>query len=138
MILCDTSALLAVFDGSEPRHAASRVVLDAEPGPFVLTPFVVAETDYMVERNAGVDAELAFLSLIADGFFDLVSFGAVDVGRAIGVVERYRDLGIGIADASIVVLAERLATRRIFTLDRRHFAALRPLQGGEFELLPAA
>lgn len=137
MILCDTSALLAVFDGSEPRHAVSRAVLDGERGPFLLTPFVAAETDYMVEREAGVDAELAFLALIADGFFDLVAFGAADVARASGVIDRYRDLGIGLADASIVVLAERLGTRRIFTLDRRHFGALRPLQGGEFELLPA-
>jgi uncharacterized protein len=52
------------------------------------------------------------------------------------VIERYRDQGIGATDTSIVVLAERYASRTLPTLDRRHFGALRPLQGGRFTLLP--
>jgi predicted nucleic acid-binding protein len=50
---------------------------------------------------------------------------------------RYSDLGLGLADCSIAVLAERYETRRLFSFDERHFRAVEPLQGGSFSLLPA-
>jgi predicted nucleic acid-binding protein len=53
------------------------------------------------------------------------------------VVQRYRDLEVGIADASLVALAARHHTRRICTVDERCFRAMSPLQGGSFHLLPA-
>ena len=52
------------------------------------------------------------------------------------MIERYRDQAIGVADASIVVLADRYRTREVLTLDHRHFGVLRPLSGGRFKLLP--
>jgi predicted nucleic acid-binding protein len=52
------------------------------------------------------------------------------------VISRYRDQGIGLADASIVVLAQRYRTRTIATLDHRHFDVLRSLDDGRFEVLP--
>ncbi len=52
------------------------------------------------------------------------------------MIASYRDQEIGVADASIVVLAERYRTRAIASLDRRHFDVLRPLDGGYFEVLP--
>jgi len=48
----------------------------------------------------------------------------------------YSDLGPGLSDLSIVVLADRLETTRIATFDERPFRALRPLSGGSFTLLP--
>jgi uncharacterized protein len=51
-------------------------------------------------------------------------------------VERYSDQAIGIADASIVVLAARYRTRVIATFDRRHFDVLRPASGGRFTIVP--
>lgn len=41
-----------------------------------------------------------------------------------------------IADASLVVLADRYRTRTILTLDRKHFGVMRPLDGGYFEIVP--
>lgn len=54
------------------------------------------------------------------------------------VIERYRDLGIGLADASLVVLADRYRTDRVLTLDRRHFGVLSTSAGRPFVMLPAA
>lgn len=53
------------------------------------------------------------------------------------VVARYRDLELGLADASLVVLANRWQTRRLLTLDKPAFRAVTRLQGGSFELLPS-
>jgi hypothetical protein len=50
---------------------------------------------------------------------------------------RYHDQEVGLADASIVVLAERHDTSDVLTLDERHFRVLRTAQGGEFRVLPA-
>jgi len=45
-------------------------------------------------------------------------------------------MDVGLADLSVVVLAERWSTRRLLTFDDRHFRTLRPLGGGLFTLLP--
>ncbi len=103
----------------------------------MLSPFVLQEVDYLISKRLGVDVELAFLAEVAEGRYRLEPFGHEDTALAAEVIYRYRDLGIGLADASIVVLAARHATDRLLSFDERHFRAIRPLQGRAFRLLPA-
>lgn len=112
-------------------------ILAAEPGPLVLSPLVLCELDYMIATRIGVDAELELLADVADGAYALETFSTRDLAEAAAVIGRYRDLGIGLADASIVVLAGRYRTNRVLTLDERHFRALRTPLGEPFVLLPA-
>jgi predicted nucleic acid-binding protein len=84
----------------------------------------------------GADAELAVLRELAGGAWELADFGASELEQAAGIVRKYRDQRIGIADGSNVVLADRYQTRTIATLDRRHFEVLRPVGGGRFAVLP--
>jgi predicted nucleic acid-binding protein len=51
-------------------------------------------------------------------------------------VKRYADFPLGGTDASVVTLAERLGTDVVITLDRRHFAVVRPAHVDAFELVP--
>ena len=136
-VIVDTSALLAFFDASEPDHDAVSEVL-AIADVLVVSPYVVAELDYLVASRHGVDDELAVLDELAGGAWDLAAFDDDGLRRARGVIASYRDQQIGVADASIVVLAERYRTRKIASLDRRHFGVLRSLDGGYFEVLPQA
>lgn len=136
MIIADTSALLALFNGSEPAHAAVREVVDAEAEPLVVSPYVVAELDYLVATRLGVDAELAVLAELSGGAYHLAEMGPADLEAAAAVVGRYRDQELGVADASLVVLAERYRIRSLLTLDHRHFSVVRPASGGRFKLLP--
>jgi len=53
------------------------------------------------------------------------------------LILQYRDLPLGLADATVVATAERLKIRRIFTVDERHFRAIQPRGLGHFILLPA-
>ncbi|MEX2458713.1 MAG: VapC toxin family PIN domain ribonuclease [Actinomycetota bacterium] len=135
-MIADTSGLLAFFNRSEPRHDDVRRTVEALDEPLVVSPYVVAELDSLVATRVGVDAEVAMLGELAGGAYDLAVFEVDDLSRASALVERYRDRAIGVADASIVVLADRYRTREVLTLDRRHFEALRPLSGGRFKLLP--
>ena len=136
-VIVDTSALLAFFDASEPDHASVSEVLDAAD-VLVVSPYVVAEVDYLVVTRHGVDAELAVLDELGSGAWDLAAMGEDGLRRARGVIASYRDQQIGVADASLVVLAERYRTRTVASLDRRHFGVLRSLDGGRFEVLPQA
>lgn len=135
-MIVDTSVLLAYFDRDEPDHAAVTSLIEASDEPLVVSPFVVAELDYLVATRAGAAAELAVLGELAGGAWDLPAFGAGDLAEARAVVERHADQAIGVADASNVALASRYGTRTIATLDRRHFDILRPAAGGRFSVLP--
>lgn len=136
MIIADTSALLALFNRREPAHAAVAAVVEDHPDPLVVSPYVVAELDYLVATRLGVEAELAVLRELGSGAYHLAELTAADLHDAADVVERYRDQQIGVADASIAVLADRHRTRSVLTLDHRHFSVLRPRSGGRFTLLP--
>ena len=136
MIIADTSALLALYNGREPAHAAVRAVVEAEAEPLVVSPYVVAELHYLIATRLGVDAELAVLAELSGGAYHLAEMGPADVESAAAVVSRYRAQDLGVADASLVVLAERHRTRSLLTLDHRHFSVVRPASGGRFKLLP--
>jgi predicted nucleic acid-binding protein len=136
MIVADTSGLLALFNRDEPAHAAITRALEHEPDPMVVSPFVIAELDYLVATRLGTAAESAILDELAGGAYELATISAGDLDACAEVVERYRDQEVGVADASLVVLAQRYATRAILTLDHRHFDVLRPRDGGRFRLVP--
>jgi hypothetical protein len=135
-VIVDTSALLAFFDTDEPDHVAVASVLERADEPLIVSPYVVAELDYLVGSRLGVTAELVVLDELTSGAWELPSFGSEDLVGARAIVERYADQAIGIADASNVVLAARYRTRTIATLDRRHFEVVRPTGGGRFSIVP--
>jgi predicted nucleic acid-binding protein len=137
VIVLDTSGLYAALVETEVDHEACRDALLAEPPPLLLSPFVLCELDYLLGTGFGVDAELDVLEEVELAAYQLEPFGAVDVAAARRVVARYRDLGVGLADASVVVVAARHNTDRVLTLDERHFRALRDERGSPFTLLPA-
>ena len=100
----------------------------------VIPALVVAEVCYFVEGRLGPRAEARFLRSLSE--FDVEAPIAEDWENIADLVERYGDFLLGGTDASVAVLAERLGTDLIVTLDRRHFAAIRMNSGGTFRLLP--
>jgi uncharacterized protein len=137
MILADTSGLLAAFGHDSRPHQQARAAYENDHGPVIMSPYVLAELDYMLLQRAGVKAETELLREVAAGIFKLAEFDSRDIAQAADVVEQYSDLRIGLADASIVVLAARYGTTRVLTLDERHFRAMRPLHADAFTILPA-
>jgi hypothetical protein len=137
LILLDTSALFAALIASERQHQQSRSALEHEDPPFILSPLVLCELDYLLRTGTDVKTELGFLAEVAEHRYDLAPLEPSDVAAAHDVIEQYSDLGIGLTDASIVVLSDRFDTNRVFTLDERHFRALRTVAGRPFTLLPA-
>ena len=137
MIIADTSGLLALFNAKEPAHEAIVAALATTDQILVVSPYVVAELDYIVATRMGTTNELALIRALASGAYEHPPMTDDDLLACAEVIERYEDLQIGIADASLVVLANRYRTTTILTLDRRHFDVLRPLNGDHFSLVPA-
>lgn len=137
MILLDTSGLLAAIDAGQRLHRlAADALLQAQP-PLLLSPFVLAELDYLLGKYVGSRAQGALLREVERGAYQLEPFDAVDVAAAREVIEQYEALDIGLADASIIVLAERYKITDVLTLDERHFRAIAGPDGHPFRLLPA-
>ncbi|MCC6617777.1 MAG: PIN domain-containing protein [Chloroflexi bacterium] len=137
MILLDTSGLLAAIDASQRQHAAARRALESAAPPWVLSPFVLAELDYLLATRVGQRAERALLAEVGRGVYRLEALTAGDVADAERVIGRHADLDLGLADASLVVLANRFEVRDLLTLDERHFRAVRGPKGRPFRILPA-
>jgi hypothetical protein len=136
VIIADTSGLLALFNDKEPAHQAVQQHVAATDDALVVSPYVLAELDYLVATRHGVDAELAVLRELSSGAYEHAPMTDHDLAAAARVVEKYRDQDIDVADASLVVLAARYGTRTILTLDRRHFSVVRPIRGHHFRLVP--
>jgi len=137
LILVDASGLLAALDTRQRGHAHCLRILDQAQPPLVLSPFVLAELDYMLGERVGERERLAFLGEVADDAFALATFTSSDVTTAAVVVRQYTDLRVSLADASIVVLSERYGVNDVLTLDERHFRVLHGAHGLPFRVLPA-
>jgi len=136
VILLDTSGLLAALDSAQRGHVAALTCLSEADPPLLLSPFVLAELDYLISTRVGEPARNSLLAEVARGAYELQAFAAAEVGEALALIERHRDLGVSLADASIAVLGARHGTRTVLTLDERHFRVLRAGRR-PFRLLPA-
>lgn len=136
-LVLDAAPLVALADATEPQLEALLRIRDEEEGQLVLPAPVAVEVDYLLGIRFGEAARRAFLSDLAAQRYDVACLEAGDYRPVAELDARYSDLGLGLADCSIMVLAERYETRRLLSFDERHFRAVAPLQGGSFELLPA-
>lgn len=130
----DTGPLYAAADIDDVDHKACVAALSTKGLRLVVPAMVVAEATYLVGTRLGPQAEAAFLR----GVGELAVDGPLpeDWPRIADLVERYANLPLGGTDASVVTLAERLATDTVITLDRRHFGTVRPRHCVAFRLLP--
>ncbi|OLT40236.1 hypothetical protein BJF86_05405 [Serinicoccus sp. CNJ-927] len=110
--------------------------IDASADPLVVSPFVVAELDYLVLTRHGSDAEHAVLAELGGGVWELAGIDRRRLAEATRLVEAYRDVPIDVTDAANIVLAQAYQTREIATLDRRNFTILRLDDGSAPRLLP--
>ncbi|HUY49854.1 MAG TPA: PIN domain-containing protein [Streptosporangiaceae bacterium] len=139
MIVCDTGPLVAAALSNDSDHQAC-VALFSElhaAGRTLLVPAtVVAEVGYLLAREAGPRVESLFLQSLAGGDFSPVDLTTADYSRMGELVITYGDLPLGTTHASVIAIAERLKLTEVATLDRRHFAVVRPTHVNALTLLP--
>lgn len=134
-LIADTGVLFAAIDAADPAHEACRALLAS--GPVVATPApLIGELDWLSRARGRPAASDLLLGSVVDGSLLVVDLEQEDWQRVRMLVRRYADLPLGVFDASVVAVAERLEERVIATLDRRHFSVVRPRHVRAFALLP--
>ncbi|WP_308799576.1 PIN domain-containing protein [Agromyces silvae] len=103
--------------------------IDRSNEMLVVSPYILAELDYLVFSRHGSAAEHAVLAQLTSVAWELAEMSLARLESARAIVERYSDQPIGLADASNVVLADAYQTRSKATLDRRRFSLLRVADG---------
>ena len=134
-LVCDTSVLYPALDRRDRDHAVCAELLGGPIALVVPAPTLV-EIDQLAQSRGVPHATTALLDSLSDGTFVLVSPDLEDYTRIRDLVERYANLPLGLVDASVVAIAERLEETTVATLDRRHFAVVKPLHCKAFTLVP--
>lgn len=98
---------------------------------------MLSEIDYLLSSRLGPQAELDFLLALQNNVFERVSLQPEDFDRCSELMQQYADLALGLADAAVVSVAERLGVPRLLTVDERHFRVVQPRGVSHFVLLPS-
>lgn len=135
-LIVDTGPLFAAMDAADPDHVACRDLLRDTDEQLIVTVPVLVETEWLSDARLGAGAFDHVLASVADGGLALHDLDLDGWSRVRELRTRYADLSLGLADASVIVAAERLGEQRIATLDHRHFRVVRPSHVRSFTLLP--
>lgn len=136
-IILDTAPLVSLADRADPRRNAVRRILSESRELLIIPAPVTAEVDYFLRSRFPPVAARNFLLDLSMGRFGVECLSPPEYSIVERLGERYAALRPGLADLSLVVLAQRFRTRRLMTFDDRDFRAMSPLQGGQFTILPA-
>ena len=135
-LIVDTGPLYASMDRADPDHAACRELLEGADEALVVPVPVLVEVEWLATARLGPLAFDHVLASVADGGLVVRDLEMADWARMRTLCRTYSDLSLGLVDASVVVTAERLGERTIASLDRRHFAVVRPVHVPAFALVP--
>jgi hypothetical protein len=137
MLVVDAGPLVAAAAVRDRNHERCVELLSGAPGPLVVPVLVVTEVAYFLADRIGEVAERAFAASLRSGELLPEPVEPLDWDRIDELLGQYEDLGLGIVDASVVAVCERLGQTELATLDRRHFSVVRPLHCAALTLLPA-
>ena len=135
MIIADTGFWVALANRDDHHHARAMAWLESLDEPLVCTWPVVTETSYLLLRRVSGETQRQFLVSHAEGAYDIFDLVKDHVARMVQLMEKYADLPMDLADASLVILAEYLGHGRILSTDERDFDVYRWKQHEPFENL---
>jgi predicted nucleic acid-binding protein len=137
VIIADAGPLVAILNAEDRHHAACADVLGRYRGPITVPAPIITEVAFLVQRDAGSEAEAQFLESLVRRELIVEDLAIADYQRMAALVRQYSGFPLGSADASVIAVAERLGATRIATIDLRHFRAVKPAHCSAFQLFPA-
>jgi predicted nucleic acid-binding protein len=133
-LLLDTGAFVALVDRDERAHAGCVAALESWHGVVVTTEAVLTETLHLVGPQWR--SQKTCLEFILRGAFQVMPSSPASLKRVSALMEKYRNVPMDFADATLVVLGEELETDWVFTLDRRGFSTYRLGRRQTFQIIP--
>lgn len=134
LAVVDSGVLYALFDRRDAWHDRSAAIFKSHAGDTVVPLTILAEVGYMIEAKLKGTAPRALVEWLARGHVQLEGLLPQDLRRMSLLMSKHPE--IGVVDASVAAIAERLFADTIATTDRRHFSAIKPLHVERFTLIP--
>ena len=132
--LLDTGPLVALLNARDDDHRRCKAFFREFRGRLLTTEPVLTEGVYLLSRIPGGAGSC--LEFFARGGATLVPQSPASLLRCKALIDKYADVPMDLADATLVALAEETRIHRIFTLDRRGFGVYRHRQNRTFSILP--
>jgi uncharacterized protein len=133
-LLVDTGILYALADRTDAWHQKSRRYLASARAHLLAPVTILPEVAYLMRERIGEQAEHAFVASIAAGEIVVEDLDQTDWQRVAELMAEYD--AIGMVDASVIAIAERLKLDTLATTDRRHFTMVKPAHVERLTLVP--
>lgn len=133
-LILDTGPLVALLDASDPDHERCAELIRDSNERRVVPVYVLVEVEYML--RPWPEAFTALLAELELGSMELLELPKRWLLHAGELLERYRDLSLGLVDATVLAATEMLEETKLATLDHRHFHAVKPAHCEALRLLP--
>ena len=128
-IVADTGPIVSFLYRDDPDHALVRACLRDHPVALVTTWPVIAEAWHLLLARVGIKPALALMRWVNANGLRVIAPHEDDAGALLELLERYADHPMDLADATLVLLAERSGITEILTLDRPKFDSYRTRDG---------
>jgi predicted nucleic acid-binding protein len=135
-LVLDTSVLVAALDADDAHHEPCAALFAGDEELVIPAP-VLPELDYFCRRAGAPERLLDVLEDGQRGALRIEELRGTDYGRVVELSRAYADLRAGFVDTAVLAVVERLGEKKLATLDRRHFSAMRPRHVEALELVPA-
>jgi len=133
-VLIDAGPMVALLSESDSAHDSCVAVMKTLAPPLFTTWIPVTEAMYLL--GFSTIAQLGLLQMIERGAIHVIDLEPADLPQIRASMNKYRDLPMDFADASLMRIATREGIERIFTLDRRDFAIYRLPSRRALRILP--
>lgn len=117
MILCDAGVLLCLVDRTQPQHNAYRTMVTGLAQPLVTTWSCLTEAMYLALHRGGWAMQKQLGQVLLDKLLIICEIQEDDYARLLELMAKYRDRPMDLADATLVLAAEKTGYRQILTLD---------------------
>lgn len=136
MIIIDTGSLVALFDKNDNCHDLCHDILRTTKMSLITTIPVLTEAFYLLSFSWHIQDDL--WKFITDDNLGIYNLDRNLLKICRELMNKYQDLPMDFADASLVVVAERENISTVFTLDHKDFKVYRTKHGKGFKLLPSS
>lgn len=133
-IVADTGPILAAANRNDQFHGLAAQLIDKAGRDLIVPDPVVSEVDWILRSRSGTHTAQSFLQRLVEGTYQRAILSPSVFAAAVELDRRYANLDLGLADVSVMAVAE-LTRAPILTFDFMHFRATRPTRGRTWDLV---
>ena len=113
--LIDSGPLIALFDKDDKYYESIKTFLKTYEGVLFTSWAVITEVLHMLNFN--VEVQIDFLKWIQRGGVDVVELSQSNISRIIDLSEKYSDVPMDFADATLIIISELKNIDEIISID---------------------